>query len=68
MQLVEDVFDVKVLKVNSLILTPKRRRLGKFKGFKHSYKRMFVTLLSPYFLTYYFYFSTYVFISIVIFY
>jgi large subunit ribosomal protein L23 len=41
----EEIFNVKVLKVNSMILPVKRRRLGKFEGSKNTYKRMYITLL-----------------------
>lgn len=43
--ILEEVFNVKVLSVNSMILPVKRRRLGKFEGVKNSYKRIYVTLL-----------------------
>lgn len=42
---VEKIFNVKVLSVNTSILSAKKRRLGKFQGFKTTYKRAFVTLL-----------------------
>ena len=41
----QEVFDVKVVSINTYILPGKKRRLGKFNGFKNSYKRAFVTLL-----------------------
>nr|YP_009145525.1 ribosomal protein L23 [Trachelomonas volvocina]AKL82438.1 ribosomal protein L23 [Trachelomonas volvocina] len=43
-KLFTELFNVKVLSVNSLILSPKRRRLGRYKGVKNSYKRVFVSL------------------------
>lgn len=44
-QLIEEVFGVKVISLNSLILSSKKRRLGKFEGFKSVNKRFFVTIL-----------------------
>lgn len=41
----EEIFNVKVISVNTYILAGKKRRLGKFQGFKNSYKRVFITLL-----------------------
>jgi large subunit ribosomal protein L23 len=43
--IIQQVFDVEVLSINTYILPGKKRRLGKFEGFKNSYKRAFVTLL-----------------------
>lgn len=40
----EEVFGVKVLSVNSFVLPSKRRRLGKYEGLKNKYKRVIVTL------------------------
>lgn len=40
----EKVFNVKIMSVNTYILPGKQRRLGKFKGFKNSYKRAVVYL------------------------
>nr|YP_009145416.1 ribosomal protein L23 [Cryptoglena skujai]AKL39041.1 ribosomal protein L23 [Cryptoglena skujai] len=55
-QLIEEVFDVKVISLNSLILPSKKRRLGKFEGFKNVNKRFFITLASekliPFFSTF----------------
>lgn len=42
--LIQEVFGVKVISVNSYIRPGKTRRLGKFEGLKNSYKRVFVTL------------------------
>ena len=42
--LIQEVFDVKVISVNTSIKPGKSRRLGKFEGLKNSYKRVFVTL------------------------
>lgn len=51
--ILEEVFNVKVISINSMILPVKRRRLGKFEGVKNSYKRIYVTLSAdsniPYF-------------------
>ena len=43
--LLEEVFSVKVIAVNSFVLPGKRGSLGRFKGFKPGYKRIIVTLL-----------------------
>lgn len=42
--ILQDVFNVKVIYVNSYILPGKKSRLGKYQGFKNSYKRVFVKL------------------------
>jgi large subunit ribosomal protein L23 len=42
--LIQDVFNVKVISVNSYILSGQSIRLGKYLGFKNSYKRIFVKL------------------------
>jgi len=41
---IEALFKVKVLKVNTLIPPRKKKRVGKFLGFKPLYKRAIVTL------------------------
>lgn len=41
---VEAVFDVKVIKVNTLNDAPKKKRVGKFMGYKPRYKKAIVTL------------------------
>ena len=41
---IESLFDVKVVKVNTINLPRKKRRVGKFVGFKPRYKRAIVTL------------------------
>ncbi|ERN42217.1 ribosomal protein L23 [Rubidibacter lacunae KORDI 51-2] len=41
---IELLFDVKVTKVNLLRQPPKRRRVGRFIGYKSQYKRAIVTL------------------------
>ena len=41
---IQSLFDVKVTKVNTLIPPRKKRRVGKFIGYKPQYKRAIVTL------------------------
>jgi large subunit ribosomal protein L23 len=41
---IESLFDVSVTKVNTIRLPRKKRRVGKFLGFKPQYKRAIVTL------------------------
>ena len=41
---IEDLFQVKVVQVNTQHLPRKKRRVGKFIGFKSHYKRAIVTL------------------------
>ena len=41
---IESLFDVKVVKVNTIRLPRKKRRVGKFVGYKSQYKRAVVTL------------------------
>ncbi len=41
---IQSLFDVKVVKVNTLIPPRKKRRVGKFVGFKPQHKRAIVTL------------------------
>ena len=41
---VESLFDVKVISVNSVLPPRKKRRVGKFVGYKPQYKRAIVTL------------------------
>nr|YP_010700222.1 ribosomal protein L23 [Euglena deses]WCH63366.1 ribosomal protein L23 [Euglena deses] len=43
--IVEEVFDVKIVSINTYLLPGKSRRLGKFKGLKNSYKRVFLKIL-----------------------
>ena len=43
-QAVEELFDVKVIKVNTLNGAPKKKRVGKFIGYKSRYKKAVVTL------------------------
>ena len=41
---IESLFDVKVVKVNTARLPRKKRRVGRFMGFKSQYKRAVITL------------------------
>lgn len=41
---VESLFDVKVISVNTILPPRKKRRVGKFLGYKAQYKRAIVTL------------------------
>jgi large subunit ribosomal protein L23 len=41
---IEDLFDVKVTKINTLNPPRKKRRVGKFIGFKPQYKKAIVTI------------------------
>lgn len=41
---IEDLFDVKVIRVNTSQPPRKRRRMGRFMGYKPQYKRAVVTL------------------------
>ena len=41
---IEYLFDVKVEKVNTLLKPPKKRRVGRFMGYKPQYKRAYVKL------------------------
>ena len=41
---IESLFDVTVVKVNTLKLPRKKRRVGRFEGYKTQYKRAIVTL------------------------
>lgn len=41
---IETLFDVKVVKVNTIKLPRKKKRVGKFMGYKTQYKRAIVTL------------------------
>ncbi|MGK7900898.1 MAG: 50S ribosomal protein L23 [Hormoscilla sp.] len=41
---IEDLFDVKVVKVNTLIKPRRKKRVGRFVGYKAQYKRAIVTL------------------------
>lgn len=43
---IESLFDVKVVSVNTIRPPRKKRRVGKFIGFKPQYKRAIVTLAS----------------------
>ncbi|ABG52165.1 MAG: 50S ribosomal protein L23 [Trichodesmium sp. St16_bin4-tuft] len=43
-QVIEQIFEVKVIGINTLNLPRKKRRVGKYIGFKPRYKRAIVTL------------------------
>jgi large subunit ribosomal protein L23 len=40
----EKIFEVKILRINTLILAPKWRRVGKFLGKKSTYKKVIIKL------------------------
>ncbi|MBG0762852.1 50S ribosomal protein L23 [Acholeplasma laidlawii] len=42
---VEAVFEVKVLKVNTITVLPKRKKVGKYEGLKPGYKKAIVQLV-----------------------
>ncbi|MCD6309187.1 MAG: 50S ribosomal protein L23 [Candidatus Eremiobacteraeota bacterium] len=41
---IEDIFDVKVLKVNTTMVRPKKRRFGRYEGMTRSWKKAVVKL------------------------
>lgn len=43
-QAVEELFDVKVLKVNVINTTPKKKRVGRYEGYKNEMTKAIVTL------------------------
>ncbi|MCL2923362.1 MAG: 50S ribosomal protein L23 [Trichodesmium sp. MAG_R04] len=43
-KVIEQVFDVKIIGINTLNLPRKKRRVGKYIGFKPRYKRAIITL------------------------
>jgi large subunit ribosomal protein L23 len=43
---IENLFEVSVVKVNTLLPPRKKRRVGRFLGYKPQYKRAIVTLAS----------------------
>jgi large subunit ribosomal protein L23 len=43
---IEDLFQVKVVKVNTTLPPRKKRRVGKFIGFKPQYKKAIITVAS----------------------
>nr|YP_009399348.1 ribosomal protein L23 [Kapraunia schneideri]ARW68954.1 ribosomal protein L23 [Kapraunia schneideri] len=45
---IEEVFDVKVKKINTIKTPPKTRTIGRFKGKKTQYKKAFVKLHENY--------------------
>lgn len=63
-EVIEKVFNVKVVSVTTAILPGKKRRLGKFQGFKMTYKRVFVTLVCLFLFVKNFAWVIYVLISI----
>lgn len=44
---IENLFDVKVVQVNTMQPPRKKKRVGKFLGFKPHYKRAIVTVAAP---------------------
>ena len=44
-EIIENFFEVKVVRINSCNLPKKQRRLGKFKGYKTQYKKVIITKL-----------------------
>lgn len=42
--IIEDIFSVKVESINTAIISSKKRRLGRFLGYKKSFKRILITL------------------------
>ena len=38
-QAIEEIFNVKVLDVNTVRVLPKRRRVGKYEGYRSAYKK-----------------------------
>nr|WLD06001.1 ribosomal protein L23 [Meringosphaera mediterranea] len=45
-KLIEFIFNVKVINVNTLVAPPKKRRVGKFTGKKAQHKKAIITLSS----------------------
>nr|WDA99213.1 ribosomal protein L23 [Gronococcus sybilensis] len=45
---IEYIFDVKVTSINTSNIPPKKRRLGRFVGYKSSYKKAIITLALGY--------------------
>ena len=43
---IEYIFNVKVVKINTCNMPKKRRRVGKFQGYKSSYKKVIIKLLA----------------------
>ena len=41
---IEDIFDVKVVSINTYNLPKKKRTIGRFRGYRSQYKRAIVTL------------------------
>ncbi|HHX33068.1 MAG TPA: 50S ribosomal protein L23 [Mollicutes bacterium] len=47
-QAIEKAFDVKVENVNTLNTKPKQKRVGKYSGYRKTYKKAIVTLADGY--------------------
>nr|YP_009497995.1 ribosomal protein L23 [Gracilaria changii]ART65258.1 ribosomal protein L23 [Gracilaria changii] len=47
-QAIEQLFHVKVKKINTLIIKPKKKRVGKYIGYKNKYKKAIVKLHDRY--------------------
>ena len=43
-QAIEEIFNVKVLDINTVRVLPKRRRVGKYEGYRSAYKKAIVKL------------------------
>ena len=43
-QAIESIYNVKVLDINTVRVLPKRRRVGKYEGFRPAYKKAIVKL------------------------
>ena len=41
---IEEIFDVTVLRVNTIIMSPKLKRMGQHEGYKPIYKKAMVTI------------------------
>nr|YP_063605.1 50S ribosomal protein L23 [Gracilaria tenuistipitata var. liui]Q6B8V5.1 RecName: Full=Large ribosomal subunit protein uL23c; AltName: Full=50S ribosomal protein L23, chloroplastic [Gracilaria tenuistipitata var. liui]AAT79680.1 50S ribosomal protein L23 [Gracilaria tenuistipitata var. liui] len=45
---IEQLFDVKVQQINTLIVKPQKKRVGKYIGYKSKYKKAVIKLYDPY--------------------
>ena len=43
-QAIEEIFNVKVVDINTVKVLPKRRRVGKYEGYRSAYKKAIVKL------------------------
>ena len=43
-QAIEEIFNVKVVDINTVRVLPKRRRVGKYEGYRSAYKKAIVKL------------------------